>query len=138
MSTREEQNKAVARRYFDGDHAAEELAPDFKAHLPGAPAPVNREEFLQQMSMIATAFSDTRTTIEDQVAEGDKVVTRITWRGIHSGNFQGLPPTGKQIAMTGTIVQRIKDGKIVDHWPQFDLMGMMQQLGALPPPQPGM
>ena len=84
--------------------------------------------------MFSAAFSDTRTTIEDQVAEGDKVVTRITWRGVHSGNFQGLPPTGKEIVMAGTVVQRIKDGKIVEHWPVFDEMNMMQQLGLIPPP----
>jgi steroid delta-isomerase-like uncharacterized protein len=135
MST--EQNKAIVRRYFEGDHAADVLSPDLQVHMPGAPAPLNRETFLQEMSVFSTAFSDGNAVVEDQVAEGDKVVTRITWRGIHSGNFQGLPPTGKQIAMSGTVVQRIKDGKIVEHWPQFDQIGMMQQLGLLPPPQPG-
>lgn len=130
-----EQNKTVARRFFEGDHAAEVLAPDLKVHMPGAPAPLTREAFLQEMSGFSAAFSDGHAVVEDQVAEGDKVVTRITWRATHSGNFQGLPPTGKQIAMAGTIVQRIKDGKIVDHWPVFDRMGMMQQLGLVPPPQ---
>jgi predicted ester cyclase len=57
-------------------------------------------------------------------------------RAIHSGNFQGVAPTGKQIAVGGTIVQRIKEGRIVEHWPFFDWMGMMQQLGMVPPPQP--
>ena len=131
-----EQNKAIVRRYFEGGHAAEVLSPDFVVHMPGAPAPLNRETFLQQMSLFDAAFSDSHAVIEDQIAEGDKVVTRITWRGIHSSNFQGLPPTGKQIVMAGTVVQRIKDGKIVEHWPVFDQMGMMQQLGLVPPPRP--
>src|SRR3990172_5976383 len=136
MSTREAQNKAIVRRFFEGDHAAEVLAPDLKVHMPGAPAPLTREAFLQEMGMMYSAFSDAHTVIEDQIAEGDKVVTRLTWHATHSGNFQGLPPTGKQIAMAGTVVQRIQDGKIVEHWPVFDQMGMMQQLGLVPLPQP--
>jgi steroid delta-isomerase-like uncharacterized protein len=132
MST--EQNKAIVRRFFEG-HAVELLAPDLVVHIPGAPAPLNREAFLQVLSMHDTAFSDGHTVIEDQIAEGDKVATRITWRGIHSGSYQGLPPTGKQIAMSATVVQRIKEGKIVEHWPLFDLLGMMQQLGLIPSSQ---
>jgi steroid delta-isomerase-like uncharacterized protein len=130
-----EQNKAIVRRYFEGGHAAELLSPDFVVHLPGAPVPQNRESFLQEMSLYDAAFSDSHAVVEDQIAEGDKVVTRVTWQGTHSSNFQGLSPTGKQIVMAGTVVQRIKDGKIVEHWPIFDSMGMMQQLGLIPPPQ---
>jgi len=135
MTTREAQNKAIARRFFEASDA-ELLAPDLVVHLPGAPAPLNREALLQEISMFNTAFSDGHIMVEDQIAEGDKVATRVTWRGIHSGNFQSLPPTGKQIAMGAIVVQRIKEGKIVEHWPLFDLMGMMQQLGLVPPPQP--
>jgi len=129
-----EQNKAIARRFFEASDV-ELLSPDLVVHYPGAPAPLNREELMQELSIFNTAFSDRHMMVEDQIAEGDKVTTRITWRGIHSGNFQGLPPTGKQIVMDATIVQRIKEGKIVEHWPLFNLMGMMQQLGLIPPPQ---
>ena len=135
MTTREAQNKAIARRFFEASDA-ELLAPDLVVHFPGAPAPLNREALLQELSMFNAAFSDTHIMVEDQIAEGDKVATRVTWRGTQSGNFQGLPPTGKQIAMGAIIVQRIKEGKILEHWPLFDLMGMMQQLGLVAPPQP--
>ena len=141
MTTREAQNKAIARRFFEAfeanDQAAfnEVLAPDLVAHTH-APGPVNRETMLQGVSMFNAAFSELHFTIEDLITEGDKVVARTTLRAVHSGNFQGLPPTGKQIAMDAIIVQRIKEGKIAEHWPLFDLMGMMQQLGLVPPPQP--
>jgi steroid delta-isomerase-like uncharacterized protein len=83
------------------------------------------------------AFSDSHYTIEDQVGEGDKVATRMTWRATHTGDFQGLPPTGKQIAVSGITITRIKDGKIVEHWPSIDQLGMMQQLGVIPAPAQG-
>ncbi len=132
-----EQNKALMRSFLEasvaGDQAAlkELLAPDFVAHLPGGPQ--NREGFLQFTNMFLVAFSDTHFTVEEQVAEGDKVVTRATWHGIHSGDFQGLPPTGKQIAISAFLIERFKDGKIVEHRGLFDQMSMMQQLGVLPP-----
>lgn len=72
----------------------------------------------------------------DQVAEGDKIVTRATWRAIHSSDFQGLPPTGKRLAVSAYLEERVKDGKVVEHWSLFDQMSMMQQLGLVPPPQP--
>ena len=139
MST--EQNKLLARRCFkalaDNDQTTlkELLAPDFLAHMPNMPGPLNREAFRQHLGMFAVAFSDGRMTVEDQIAEGDKVVTRATWRAIHSGNFQGLPPTGRQVAIGAIIVQRLKEGKIVEYWPLFDMMGLMQQLGLVPPSQ---
>jgi predicted ester cyclase len=82
--------------------------------------------------MFSTAFSEIHYTVEDQVAEGDKVATRVTLRATHSGDFQGLPPTGKQIAVSGLTLERIRDGKIVERRVSFDQMGMMQQLGLVP------
>ena len=99
MST--EQNKSIARRFseaFDSNDQAtfnELLAPDLVAHVPGAPGPLNREAFLQLGNMFIAAFSDSHITLEDQIAEGDKVVSRYTWRMVHTGAFQGLPPTSK-------------------------------------------
>jgi steroid delta-isomerase-like uncharacterized protein len=134
-----EQNKAVARRFLDASVAGDPanfkdlLSSDFVAHL--ATGPINREVFLQHNNVFIMAFSDRHFTVKDQVAEGDKVVTLATWRGTHSGSFQGLPPTGKQIAISAILIERIKDGQIEEHWSLFDQLSMMQQLGLVPPPQ---
>lgn len=137
MST--EQNKVNARHWHEAFGTkelpamyAEYLAPDFVAHFPGVPGPLNREAYIQFDSMFAAAFSDNHITIEDQIAEGDKVVSRLTWRAVHTGDFQSIPPTSKQIMVTGVAIERFKDGKVVEHWAYFDQMGMMQQLGVVP------
>ncbi|MFE6784281.1 ester cyclase [Streptomyces sp. NPDC057680] len=71
-------------------------------------------------------------TVDDQIAEGDRVCTRWTWRGSHTGDFMGLQPTGMDVSMTGTVVHRFRDdGKIVEGWWQYDLLGLMGQLGAV-------
>ena len=137
-----EQNKAVVRRFFEASEASDQaalnevLAPDLVAYSDHAPGPQNREVHVQGIRMFNAAFNDVHFTIEDQIAEGDKVATRATWRAVHSkGDFQGLPPTGKQLAASGTTIERIKDGKIVERWVNADLLGMLQQLGLVPPPQ---
>jgi len=141
MSTREAQNKAIVRRFFEAfeanDQAAlkEVLAPDLVAYSHGAPGPQNRDAHLQGISGWNAAFSETRFTIEEQIAEGDKVATRSTMRSVHShGDFQGLSPTGKQIAVGGISIERIEDGKIVERRVSADWLGMMQQLGLVPSP----
>ena len=137
-----EENKAIARRFFEAlganDQAAlnELLAPDFVAHHSATPGPLNREALLQGISMVSVAFSDNYYTIEDQIAEGDRVATRVTWRATHTGDFQGYSPTGKQIEVSGIAIERHKDGKIVERWLNYDQLGVMQQLGLVPPPQP--
>ncbi len=140
MST--EQNKAIVRRFFKAFEANDQaaisnlLSPDLVAYSHGSPGPQNREVHLQGISMWNTAFNETQFTVEEQIAEGDKVATRVTMRSVHSGGeFQGLPPTGKQIAISGTTIERIKDGKIVERRVNSDFLGMMQQLGLIPPPQ---
>ncbi|HEY6410245.1 MAG TPA: ester cyclase, partial [Ktedonobacteraceae bacterium] len=70
--------------------------------------------------------------IEDLVAEGDKVVTRWTWRGTNQGEFQGMPPTGKEVAGSGISIHRIAEVKIAEAWVNFDTLGMLQQLGMIP------
>ena len=138
MST--EQNKALVRRLVDASVASDQaalkelLAPDFVAYQTYGTQ--DREAFLQHLNGFLVAFSDNHFTVEEQVAEGDKVVTRTTWHATHSSDFQGLPPTGKQIAISGITIERIKDGKIVERWASYDMMGLMQQLGVVPPPQP--
>ncbi len=137
MST--EENKALVRQQHEEwdrkgyTNAVELLAPNFVAHLPGSPHPMNLEAFKQYAAPFDAGFSGSRHTIEDMIAEGDKVVTRVTWRATHTGNFQGLPPTGKQVTMTSMNILRIANGKIVERWGEFDALGLMQQLGVIPP-----
>ncbi len=87
--------------------------------------------------MLLEAFPDSQLPVEDQIAEGDKVVTRWTCRATHTGEFQGMPPTGKYTTMTGTTIFRIANGKLVEGWTNADMLGLLQQLGAIPAPEQG-
>jgi steroid delta-isomerase-like uncharacterized protein len=80
------------------------------------------------------AFPGLHISIEDVIAQGDKVAVRITWQGTHQGEFMGIPPTGKPVTVTGINLYRVANGKIVEEWWQEDILGLMQQLGVLPPP----
>ena len=138
-----EENKAVVRRFFEAfeadDQAAltELLAPDLVACSHGAPDPQGREAHLQGIRMWNAAFGDTHFTIHEQIAEGDKVATRVSMRSVHSrGDFQGLPPTGKEVTSDSVTIERIRDGEIVERRVSADWSSMMQQLGLLPAPQP--
>ena len=82
--------------------------------------------------MIRNGFPDIRITAEDFVAEGDKVVGRFDAEGTHNGEFFGVPASGKPVKVSGINIMRIADGKIAEHWVQYDIMGMMQQIGAIP------
>ena len=84
--------------------------------------------------MLRSGIPDFKATIDDVVAEGDRVVIRMTFRGTQTGEFMGMPPTGKSISVGVIDIFRIAGGKIVEHWGQMDSMGMMQQLGAIPAP----
>lgn len=84
--------------------------------------------------MYRSAFPDTKMTIDLQIAEGGKVTTRRTAHGTHKGELMGIPATGKQVTITGVGIDRIAGGRIVETWGEFDLMGMMQQLGVVPSP----
>ena len=137
-----EQNKAIVRRFYEAFEANDEdalndvLAPELVAYSHNDPAPQNRNVHVQGITWWNQVFSDTRFAIEEQIAEGDKVATRVTMRSVHNkGEFQGLPPSGKQIEIGGTSIERIKDGKIVERRVSSDWLGMMQQLGLIPPPQ---
>ena len=129
-----EENKAVMREFLEAsasDNVArirDLLAPDFIAHL--AAGPVGPDAFVEHNSVTGDAFSEKVFSIKDQIAEGDRVAARTVWQGTHSAELRGIPPTGKRIAVSAFIVDRIRDGKIVEHWSLFDQMGMMQQLGV--------
>jgi steroid delta-isomerase-like uncharacterized protein len=89
----------------------------------------------QFYSALRAAFPDLRFTIEDQIAEGDRVVTRWSARGTHLGEFEGIPPTGKTAAIGGVDIDRLADGKVIECWPFSDQLGMLQQLGVVPAPE---
>ena|SRR5437899_2971856 len=139
MST--EENKALNRRLVEegfskGNFAVldELIADDCLDHSAPPGTPSGRGGVIQFFTMFRSAFPDLHYTIEDQIAEGDKVVTRNIWRGTHQGAFLGLPPTGKQVTVTGIDITRWAGGKAVEHWANQDLLGLMQQLGAFPAP----
>ena len=135
-----ENNKAVAQRMIDEvfNHgnmslADELLSPDYIEHEelpPGVPA--GREGLKQTILMTRAAFPDFAATIEDIVAEGDKIAQRITWTGTHTGDFMGIQATGKFVSIQVLDIFRVVDGHIVEHWGLMDSMGLMQQLGVMP------
>ena len=110
------------------------LAADYLDHNP-PPIPVAtiaREAVKEYSATFRTALADFHHVIEDQIAEGDKVVSRITAYGTHVGEFFGVMPTGRQLTMTGVAIHRIADGRLVEHWAQINLIGLLQQLGVAP------
>jgi steroid delta-isomerase-like uncharacterized protein len=138
MST--EENKAVSRRFHEaiakGNTQAlqKEFAPNYVAHFPGIPVPLNSEGFNQLINVFASGFPESHFDIDDEFAVGDKVVTRFTYHAVHSGEFQGIPPTGKQVAMTGITILRLAGGKIEENTVELDQLGLLQQLGVVPTP----
>ncbi len=138
MST--DNNKAHARRVFEeiltqGNLALidEVYSADYVGHETSGP--VHGQEELKQYFMIyRTAFPDAHYTVEDQIAEGDRVVTRWSVRGTHQGPLLGIPPTGKPGAVTGIGIARFEGGKIAEVWSEFDALGMFQQIGVIPTP----
>ncbi len=144
MST--EQNKALVRQMVEEifnqgsiDRADDFLAPDFAEREEVPPGLADGREGVKQLTMMwRRAFPDLKATVEDIVAEGDKVVIRQTWTGTHTGSdFMGVPPTGKRVSVGVIDIIRIAGGKLVEHWGLMDSMAMMQQLGAIPAPAEG-
>ncbi len=134
-------NKAVYRRFCDevlnGRRLAvldEIMAPDIVDHsaVPGQAPGI--EGVRSTVGMYLSGFPDLRVTVEQQIAEGDLVATRLSIRGTHSGMFMGIPATGKVANVTGVSVDRIVDGKIVESWQEIDALGMLTQLGVIPAP----
>jgi steroid delta-isomerase-like uncharacterized protein len=139
-----ETNKTVSRRLFEevwnkGNLAVlnELIANDHVNSGPGTlpGLPTGPEGAKQFVMMYRNAFPDTHFTIDEQIAEGDKVVTRWTAHGTHQGELLGIPATDKSSTVTGISVDRIVNGKIVESWGIFDQFGMMQQLGVIPTPE---
>jgi len=132
-----EENKNIVRRYQkiynsnDLEALSEVVSEDLLTPkiMPGIPAGIEGAKTAHQIML--AGFPDYQTAIDDLIAEGDKVVARITMSGTHTGSFMGIPPTGKRISFTGMYIARIDDGKIVEHWGEEDGVSLLQQLGVL-------
>ena len=135
-----EENKAIVRRFYEelskGDMAAaDELIASNVVDHDQNPETVVRgpESFKRMAALVRTTFPDIHFTVEDEVAEGDKVAVRWTMRGAHKGEFMGVPGTGKQVTGAGMHFFRVAGAKIVEIWVNRDELGLMQQLGVVPP-----
>ena len=136
-----EANKARTRQFYEevinkhNPNAMDEfIATNFVDYNPNPGQAPGVEGVKQIMTVFFTGFPDLHFSVEDQIAEGDKVVSRLTVRGTHKGDFMNIPATGKQMTITGIDIIRIKDGRAVERWGNFDDLGMMQQLGVVPAP----
>ncbi len=137
----EEANKQHVRRFFQevwstGDVTLRDsfLAVDYRGHVSGNAEPLDREGWSAWFTGFREAFPDAEFTVEDMVADGDRVAARLTMRGTHRGALNGIPPTGREVIVTGMSIERVTDGRIVEGWNENDALGMLGQLGALPPP----
>ncbi|MFJ5798518.1 ester cyclase [Streptomyces decoyicus] len=134
-----EENKRLVRRFYQEidegnlDAMDELVAEDYQDHSPPPfPGFAPGREGLKQVFRLFWDATPGTHEIEDQIAEGDKVVTRLTARGVHEGDLPGIPATGKPITMTATVIHRIENGKLAEKWSDKDLLGFLQQLGVIP------
>jgi steroid delta-isomerase-like uncharacterized protein len=137
--SKQEQNKQLVRQFFEAsDRQDAEMmdqlvsSTNYSLHFSGMPPMdwnTNKEQFLAPFNK---AFPDLRRNIVDMVAEGDKVAVSINVTGTYKGEFQGIPATGKQVSFTAMDILTIIDGKITEEWATADMMGLMQQIGAIP------
>ena len=133
-----EENKVIVLRHWEEvvsqgklDLIDEIFAPDFVAHEADQDI-IGPEGVRQFILMLRAAFPNLHVNVEDVVAEGDKVVQRWRGHGSHQGELMGLPPSGKRVSVAGITISRFEGGKVAEEWELYDMMGMMQQLGAIP------
>lgn len=136
-----EKNKAAVRRWVEqgfNQHNLDEFDVYFSPDLVNHELAPNMPQGLEGTKLLAStffaAYPDIQVTVEDLLAEGDQVVLRWSARGTHTGELMGIPPTGKEVTITGIAIDRFEDGQSVEHWEIFDQLGMMQQLGVVPEP----
>jgi steroid delta-isomerase-like uncharacterized protein len=132
-------NKLVMERFLEFINtaseklAAELISPDAAFHVPGRPEPVQGPEgYLEIIAMMRAGFPDIQWTLEEMIAEDDKVAARFTMRGTQQGVFFGVPPTGRKINVQAMNFYRLSGGKFVEERGQPDLLGLLQQIGAIP------
>jgi predicted ester cyclase len=136
-----EVNKASMRRFYDevfnkknGAAIDEFINPNQVDHAAPPGTPRGLQGARQTIAMYLTAFPDLHFTVEDIIAEGDRVVTRLTVRGTQQGEFMDIPPTGKHATVTAIDINRLASGKSIEHWLEMDTLGLLQQLGVVPMP----
>jgi steroid delta-isomerase-like uncharacterized protein len=137
-----EENKAVARRELEEiwnkgnlDAAEDVYAPDYIGHRLAGGKDIRGLEAIKQLAAATRqAFPDFNHTVEDMLAEGEKVVIRSTIHATHQGEFRGVAPTGKEVEVTSMTMNRIEGGKIAESWHNADHLGLMQQLGVIEQP----
>jgi steroid delta-isomerase-like uncharacterized protein len=137
----EADNKALVRRLLeelrDGWHPAtieKYFAPGYRRHLTATSTPLTREEQRLRATRLRVAFPDAQATLEDIFAEGDRVAYRLTIRGTHTGEFLGVPASGRQVAVSFIAIVRIEDGKLVEEWGGLDQPDLIQQMRGYPSP----
>jgi steroid delta-isomerase-like uncharacterized protein len=133
-----EDNKAVVRRLYEEgnnqrklDVLGEVMAVDVISHTPFPESKTGLDGFKEVFTEVHTSFPDYQIEVDDQIAEGDKVVTRFTAGGTHEGDFMGVGATGKRIQVRGIDIDRLEDGKIVEHWSEASMLGVAEQLGVV-------
>jgi steroid delta-isomerase-like uncharacterized protein len=135
-----EENKAVVRRWVEAfnegnlDAVDELLTDSYVRHDPNSPEVRGPEEERHLIAMYRSAFPDLRFTIEDMMAEDDRVATRLGISATHKGELLGIPPTENRLSFTAMELYRLREGKIDEQWVNVDTLGMMQQIGAIPVP----
>jgi predicted ester cyclase len=143
-ATTVEHNKAVSRRWIevfntrDDAGEADVRGRDYVAYAPASlePKPLDSQAWTQFLAGFVEAFGDLHITIEDAVGEGDLVAQRVHFAGTHTGEFQGLPPTGRKVSFSGLELNRFVDGRVEEHWFQLDALSLLQQLGLVLVPGP--
>jgi steroid delta-isomerase-like uncharacterized protein len=137
-----EHNQALVRQLFEALNRGPEALADARLAIF---APDEVSYFASQRldyaahahfdAMVFTAFPDIQYTLNDLLAEGDRVVARFTARGTQTGAFQGIPATGKAVTMSAIAIYRVAGGKVVEQWLEYDMLGVLQQLGVVPAPE---
>jgi steroid delta-isomerase-like uncharacterized protein len=138
-----EERKAIVRRQIEElwnkgnlDFADECFTSGYVSHDPASPEVIRGPEgFKQNVAAVRSAFPDFHVEIVDQVAEGDKVVTRYVTRGTQAGELADIPPTGKRVDVMGMGIDYFSGEKVAESWEYYDVLGMMQQMGVIPYPE---
>lgn len=131
-----EDNKTLLRRFFEAMNKGslsiidELCAPEYVYH--GTTGDMTREQFKQYAAGLLAVFPDLIGSVDDMIAEGDKIAARYTLQGTHQSDFRGIAPTGKKIMLKGIEIDRFTDGKFIETWTISDTLGLMQQLGVIP------
>lgn len=135
-----EESKAVVRRFYaffdkgDVDGLNQLLSDGMVWRFAGIPTPFDKRTLAGFLQAFHAAFPDMQHSLDDQIVEGDRVVTPLTFRGTHRGELQGIPASGKRVEIRGLNIHQVTGGKIVGAETVVDMMGLMQQIGAIPAP----